>query len=146
MSNLPYMLPTKFWFIWPSGFRREDFQKSANQNKNCLWRTCLLKNRAEMTNLDKGPSINASFQVLIHLAKRLQRRRFFRNRPIRKKNFLWRPLFLLTDRDEMKNIYRGHYIDASYQVSVHSTMQFQRNVFRNRRGRLRTTALNDVKI
>jgi hypothetical protein len=25
------MLPTKFRFIWPSGFRGEDFKKSANQ-------------------------------------------------------------------------------------------------------------------
>jgi hypothetical protein len=27
------MLPTKFWFIWPSGFRGEDFSKSANQKQ-----------------------------------------------------------------------------------------------------------------
>jgi hypothetical protein len=27
------MLPTKFWFIWPSGFRGEDFLKSANQKQ-----------------------------------------------------------------------------------------------------------------
>jgi hypothetical protein len=27
------MLPTKFRFIWPSGFRGEDFFKSANQKK-----------------------------------------------------------------------------------------------------------------
>jgi hypothetical protein len=27
------MLPTKFRFIWPSGFREEDFQKSANQKQ-----------------------------------------------------------------------------------------------------------------
>jgi hypothetical protein len=27
------MLPTKFRFIWPSGFRREDFIKSANQKQ-----------------------------------------------------------------------------------------------------------------
>jgi hypothetical protein len=26
-------LPTKFWFIWPSGFRGEDFFKSANQKQ-----------------------------------------------------------------------------------------------------------------
>jgi hypothetical protein len=26
------MLPTKFWFIWPSGFK-EDFKKSANQKQ-----------------------------------------------------------------------------------------------------------------
>ena len=27
------MLPTKFRLIWPSGFRREDFKKSANQKQ-----------------------------------------------------------------------------------------------------------------
>jgi hypothetical protein len=27
------MLPTKFWFIWLSGFRGEDFFKSANQKQ-----------------------------------------------------------------------------------------------------------------
>jgi hypothetical protein len=27
------MLPTKFWYIWPSGFRGEDFFKSANQKQ-----------------------------------------------------------------------------------------------------------------
>ena len=27
------MLPTKFQFIWPSGFRGEDFQKSTNQKQ-----------------------------------------------------------------------------------------------------------------
>jgi hypothetical protein len=51
-------------------------------------------------------------------AKRLQRRRFFRNQPFRNKNCLWRP-WLLTDRDEMSNIYTGPSIDASYQGSVY---------------------------
>jgi hypothetical protein len=37
----------------------------------------------------------------IHLAKRFQRKRFFRNQPIRKMNCLWWPC-LLMDRDEMK--------------------------------------------
>jgi hypothetical protein len=27
------MLPTKFRFIWPSGFREEDFFKSTNQKQ-----------------------------------------------------------------------------------------------------------------
>jgi hypothetical protein len=32
MSNL-YRRPTKFRFIWPSGFRVEDLKKSANQQR-----------------------------------------------------------------------------------------------------------------
>jgi hypothetical protein len=35
----------------------------------------------------------------------------------------------LTDRDEMSNLYRGTAIDASYQVSVHLAMRFQRRRF-----------------
>jgi hypothetical protein len=78
-----------------------------------------------MSNLYRGPFKDASYQVPINLAKRLQRRRFFRNQPIRNKNCLWRPC-LLTDRDEMSNRYRRPAIDASYQVSVHLAKRFQR--------------------
>jgi len=85
-----------------------------------------------MSNLIKRLSIDAFYQVSIHLHKRFQRRRFLRNRPIRNKNFLWRPC-LLTNRDEIKRLHRGPYIHASYQVSVHLPLQFQRRIFlRNR--------------
>jgi hypothetical protein len=36
---------------------------------------------------------------------------------------------LLTDLDEMSNLYRGLSIDASYQVSVHLAKWFQRRRF-----------------
>jgi hypothetical protein len=78
-----------------------------------------------MNNLYRGPSIDASYQFSVHLAKWFQRRIFIRNRPIRNKNCLWQPC-LLTDRDEMSNLYRGHSIDTSYQVSVHLAKGFQR--------------------
>jgi hypothetical protein len=83
-----------------------------------------------MSNLYRGPSKDASYQVSIHLAKRFQRRRFFRNQPIRNKNGLWRPC-LLTDRDEMSILYRWPSKDASYQVSIHLAKRFQRRFFRN---------------
>ena len=63
-------------------------------------------------------SICASYQVSVHLDERFQRRRFFRNRPIRNKNCLWWPC-LWMHQDEMSNLYRGPYIGASYQFSVH---------------------------
>jgi hypothetical protein len=81
-----------------------------------------------MSILYRGPFVDASYQILIHLAMRLQRRRFFRNQPIRNKNCLWRPC-LITDLDEMSNLYRGPAIDASYQVSVHLAKWFQRRRF-----------------
>ena len=51
------------------------FQKSTNQNKNGLWQPCLGMDWDEMSNLYRGPSIDASYQVSVHLAKRFQRRR-----------------------------------------------------------------------
>ena len=69
--------------------------------------------------LNTEPSIHVddSYQVSVHMVKQFQRRRFFRNRPIRNKNCMWWPC-LLTDRDEMSNLHRGHSIDNSYQVLV----------------------------
>jgi hypothetical protein len=88
----------------------------------------VLTNRDEMSNLYREPSKDASYQVLIHLARWFQRRILFRNQPIRNKNCLWWPC-LLTDRDKMNNVYRGPSIDASYQVSVHLAKRFQRRRF-----------------
>jgi hypothetical protein len=105
--------------------RRRFFRNQPIRNKNCLWQSYLLMDRDEMSNLYKGPPIDASYQVSVHLAKRFQRRRSFRNQPIRNNNCLWRPC-LLTDRDEMRNGNRGLSIDASYQVSVHLAKWFQR--------------------
>ena len=70
------MLPTMPRFIWQSGFRGEDFFRNRPiRNKNYLWWPCLLTNRAKMSNLYRGPSIDASYQVSLHLAEQFQRRR-----------------------------------------------------------------------
>jgi hypothetical protein len=61
---------------------------------------CLLTDRDKMSNLHRGHSINASYQFSVHLAKRLQRRRFYKNRPIRNKNCLWQPC-LVMDHNKM---------------------------------------------
>ena len=68
-------------------------------------------------NTEPSMHVDASYQVSVHMAKQFQRRRFFRNRPIRNKNCIWWPC-LVTDQDEMSNLHRVHSIDASYQVSV----------------------------
>jgi hypothetical protein len=52
------------------------FRNGPIRNKNFLWQPCLFTNQAEMSNLYRGPTIYASSQVLVHLAKRVQRRRF----------------------------------------------------------------------
>ena len=116
------MLPTKFWFNRISSFREEDFQTLTNQKKNCLGGH-VLTNRDEMSNIYREPSIDALYQMPVHLGKHFQRI-FFRNQPIRNKNGLWRPC-LLTNRNYMSSLYRGPSNDASYQVSVHLVKGFQ---------------------
>ena len=76
------------------------FRNRPIRNKNCLWSPCLLTNRDEMSTFFRGPSIDAFYRISVHLAMRYQRRRFFRNQPIRNKNCLWWPC-LLTNQDEM---------------------------------------------
>ena len=120
------MPPTKFRFIWLLGFRGEDFLNNQPiRNRTCLWWLYLLMDRDEMSTNYTRPSIDASYKVSVHLATWFQRRRFFRTQPIRKKNCLLQP-FLLSDRDEMNNLYRGPYIDASYPVLVHLAKRFPR--------------------
>jgi hypothetical protein len=123
------MLPTKFRFIWLSGFRGEDFFRNQPiRNKNCLRWSCLLTDQDEMSNLYRGHSIDVSYQVSVHLAKRFQRRRIKKKQPIWNKNRLWWPC-MLTDQDEISHRYRGHSIDAAYQVSDHLAKRFQRKWF-----------------
>jgi hypothetical protein len=65
------MLPTKFWFIWPSGFRGEDFFKSANQKQELSMVAMFVDGSGQ----NEQSSIDASYQVSLHLAERFQRRR-----------------------------------------------------------------------
>jgi hypothetical protein len=69
------MLPTKFRFIWPNGFREES-KNSANQKQESPVAAMFVTDRDKMSTLYRGPSIDASYQVLDHLAKRIQRKRF----------------------------------------------------------------------
>jgi hypothetical protein len=58
-EDLQKMLPTKFGFIWQSGFRGEDLKKSVNQKPELPLAACLLTNRDEISNLYRGLSKDA---------------------------------------------------------------------------------------
>jgi hypothetical protein len=127
IEDLPRMLPTKFRFIWQSAFRGEDFLEITqletrivcgghvcsrigrlNESKlgrkhpwkvlyeECLYSSDLFTNMAATSN--SGFWLIDFFKKSFHLAKRFQRRRFFRNHPIRNENCLWWPC-LFTDRN-----------------------------------------------
>ena len=57
------MLPTKFRFIWPSGFRGEDLFKSAHQKQEWPVVAMFVKGSGQNEKLDRGHSIDASYQV-----------------------------------------------------------------------------------
>ena len=128
IDNLPQMLPTKFQIIWSSSFRREDFQKSTNQKEE-------LPVAAMVVN-ESGRNEH-SFQRTTHICflpsfgsfgPAISEEKNYKNQPIRNKSRLWRPC-LITDRGEMSKLYRGAFINASYQVSVHLAKEFQRRRF-----------------
>ena len=71
------MLPTKFRFIWPSGFRGE-YSLEINQSETKMASGGhVVNDRDEMNILYRGPAKDTSYKVSVHLSKRFQRRRFF---------------------------------------------------------------------
>ena len=55
------MLPTKFRFIWISGFRGEDFKDLTNQKQELPMATKFVNGSNVMSNLNRGPSLDASY-------------------------------------------------------------------------------------
>ena len=69
------MLPTKFRFIWSSGFRGEGLKKSVNQKQELPVVAMFVNGSGRNEHLYRGPPIDASYQVSVHLAEGFQRRR-----------------------------------------------------------------------
>ena len=62
-----YLYLSKSYLSFNRSFRNQSIR-----NKNCLWRPCLLTDRDKMSNLYRGPSIDASYQASVHLDKRFR--------------------------------------------------------------------------
>ena len=117
------MLPTKFRFIWPSGFR-EDFFKSANQKQEWSM-AAMFVNGLGQNEQSIERTFHRCFLPSFGSFGQVVSEKIFLKSADRYKNCLWRPC-LLMDRDKMSNLYKGFSIDASYQVSVHLAEGFQR--------------------
>jgi hypothetical protein len=121
------MLPTKFQFIWLYGFR-EEFKKSANQKQESPV-VAMFVNGSRRNQQSLKRSFHRCFLPRFgSFGQAVSEANILRNRPIRNKNCLWWPC-LLMDPDEMSILYRGTFIDAFYQVSVHLAKWFQRRRF-----------------
>ena len=106
------------------------FQKSTNQKEK--WSVvAMFVNGSELNEQFLQKTVQGCFLPSFDsFGQAVSEENIFRNRPIRNKSCLWWPC-LLTNRDEMSNLYREPSKDASYQISVHLGKQFQRRLFRN---------------
>ena len=122
------MLPTKFWFIWPSGCRGEDFKKSAHTKQELLVAVMFVNGSGQnVQSLER--TAHRCFLLSFGLFRQtVSEEKNLKNHPIRNKSCLRWPC-LLTDRDEMSNLHRGPSIDASSQDSVHLVQLFRRRRF-----------------
>jgi hypothetical protein len=93
-SIIKHSRPRKFLFLigrfliifysetaWPNEPKRGQrrfFRNQPIRNKNCLWWACLLTDWDEMSSINRGPSLDVSYQVSVHLAKWFQRRRILK--------------------------------------------------------------------
>ena len=124
LENLPQMLPTKFRFIWQSGFRGEYFLESSNQKQE-LSVVAIFDGSGRNEQSQQRTFHRCFLPSFGSFGKTVSEEKNLKYQPIRNKNCLWWPC-LLMDRDGMSNLYRGPSIDASYQVLVHLAIRFQR--------------------
>jgi hypothetical protein len=122
------MLPTKFRFIWPSGFRGEDLKKSAIQKQELPVVAMFVNGLGQNVQSLERIAHRCFLPIFSSFGQTVSEEKNLKNQPIRNKSRLWRSC-LLTDQDEMSNLYRGPSIDASYQVSVHLAKRFQKRRF-----------------
>ena len=122
------MLPTKFRFIYPGGFRGEDFfQKSTNQKQE-LPVVAMFVNRSGRNEQSLQRTCHRCFlPSFTSYGQAVSEEKIKKNWPISNKNCIWWPC-LLMNWDEMSNFYRRPSTDASYQVSLHLAVGFQRRL------------------
>ena len=105
------MLPTKFRFIWPNGFKGEESKKSANQKQESPV-VAMFVNGSGRNEQSLQRTSHKCFLPSFGSFGQAVSKKIFRNRPIRNKYCQWWPC-LLMDQDEISNLYRGPAIAAS---------------------------------
>ena len=103
------------------------FRNRPISNKNCLWRPCLLMDRDKMIILYRGPSIDASYQVLVHLASGF--REDFQKSANQKQESPVVAKFVNGSGRNEHSLQRTFHRCFFYQVSVHLAKRFQRRRF-----------------
>ena len=109
------MLPTKFRFIWQSGFRGEYFLESSNQKQE-LSVVAIFDGSGRNEQSQQRTFHRCFLPSFGSFGKTVSEEKNLKYQPIRNKNCLWWPC-LLMDRDGMSNLYRGPSIDAPMSCS-----------------------------
>ena len=84
-----YFLPS-FISFGQTGSEEKIFRNRPTRNMNCQWQPCLLMDWDDNDDNEqfyREPSIDDSYQVSVHLAKRFQRKRFFQKSTNQKQEF-----------------------------------------------------------
>ena len=94
------MLPTKFRFIWPSGFRGEDFKKSVNQKQELLMVAMFVNGSGQNVQSLERIFYRCFLPSFGSFGQAVSEEKIFLNQPIRNKNCLWQPC-LVMDHNKM---------------------------------------------
>jgi hypothetical protein len=93
------MLPIKFRFIWPSGFRGEDFFKLANQKQELPVAAMFVTGSGQNVQSVERTAHRCFLSSFGSFGQTVSEEKNLKNQPIRNKSRLWRSC-LLTDRNE----------------------------------------------
>ena len=135
------MLPTKFRFIWPSGFRREDFLE-IDQSETRIDVAAIFVNQSELNEQSLQRTFQGCFRSNFNsFGKAVAEERSFQKSTNQKQELPVAPMFVNGSKLNEQNLQRTS-IHASYQVSVHLAKGFQRRRFlRNQKQELPVAAM-----
>jgi hypothetical protein len=85
------MLPTKFQFIWPRGFRGEDFKKLANKKKELPVAVMLVNGPGQNVQSLERTAHRCFLPSFGSFGQTVSEEKNLKNQPIRNKSRLWWP-------------------------------------------------------
>ena len=117
--------PPSFGSFGQAVLEQKIFQKSTNQKQELPVVAMFVNEQGQYEQYLQRTLHRCFLSSFGSFGQAVSEEKIKKNQPIKNKNCLWRPC-LLTDQDQMCNLYRRPSIDTSHQVSVHLAKWFQR--------------------